>query len=322
VNAPVALAQILHIATSRSATLIFLAATFMSGCSSSREIPPWFDSIQRLPVHTVSVHGQRLAYLDQGQGPPVILLHGFGGSMWQWEYQQTVLSARHRVVTLDLLGSGLSDKPVIDYKPDILIAYLRGFMLDLGLEHATLIGNSMGAGLAIAFALTDPEKVERLILISGLPPRVEEALTSPIMKRAVDTRVPVWLAEFGSWLFGSRPTETILKEIVFDHTLLTPAVMERSNRNRRAPGLIRPLMSIRDHLPQWESQFAPRMNTITHSTLILWGEEDRLFPPQIAHDIHMMIPGSTLHLIPKAGHIPQWERPDIVNAFIIGFLDS
>lgn len=321
-NAPVAFAQILHVAKSRTATLVLLVAMFMSGCSSSREIPPWFDSLQRLPIHTASVHGQRLAYLDQGQGPPVILLHGFGGSMWQWEYQQAVLSARHRVVTLDLLGSGLSDKPVIDYNPDTLIEHLRGFMLELGLEHATLIGNSMGAGLAIAFALTDPEKVERLILISGLPPRVEEALASPIMQRAVGLHVPVWLAEFGSWLFGSRPTETVLKEIVFDHTLLTPAVMDRSNRNRRAPGLIRPLMSIRDHLPQWESKFAPRLNAITHSTLILWGEEDRLFPPRVARDIHMMIPGSTLHLIPKAGHIPQWERPDIVNGFIISFLES
>lgn len=321
-HVPEAFAQILHVATSRTTALVLFVATFMSGCSSPREIPPWFDSIQRLPIHTVSVHGQRLAYLDQGQGPPVILIHGFGGSMWQWEYQQAALSAKHRVVTLDLLGSGLSDKPVIDYSPDTLIEYLRGFMHELGLKRATLVGNSMGAGLAMALALTDPEKVDRLVLISGLPPRVEEALTSPIMKRAVDLHVPVWLAEFGSWLFGSRPTEKILKEIVFDHTLLTPAVMERSNRNRRAPGLIRSLMLLRDHLPQWESTFAPRLNSITHATLILWGEEDRLFPRQVGHDLHMLIPGSTLHLIPKAGHIPQWERPDIVNGFILCFLES
>lgn len=321
-NAPAAFAQILHVATYRTATRILFVAVFMSGCSSSREIPPWFDSIQRLPIHTASVHGQRLAYLDQGQGPPIILLHGFGGSMWQWEYQQGALSVRHRVVTLDLLGSGLSDKPAIDYSPDTLIEYLRGFMHELGLERATLVGNSMGAGLAMGLALTDPEKVDRLVLISGLPPHVEESLASPIMKRAVTLHVPVWLAEFGSWLFGSRPTETILKEIVFDHTLLTPAVVERSNRNRRAPGFLPPLMSLRDHLPQWESTFAPRVNSITHSTLILWGEEDRLFPRQVGHDLHKLIPGSTLHLIPKAGHIPQWERPDIVNGFILQFLES
>ena len=65
-NAPAAFAQILHVATYRTATRILFVAVFMSGCSSSREIPPWFDSIQRLPIHTASVHGQRLAYLDQG----------------------------------------------------------------------------------------------------------------------------------------------------------------------------------------------------------------------------------------------------------------
>jgi len=323
VNAPEAFAQILHVATRHTAAAVLLFATvLMSSCSSRPDIPPWFDSIQRLPIHTASVHGHRLAYLDQGQGPPVILLHGFGGSIWQWEYQQAALSTRHRVVTLDLPGSGLSDKPGIDYSPTTLMEYLRGFMHELELERATLVGNSMGAGLAIALALTDPEKVDRLVLISGLPPRVEETLASPIMKRAVDLHVPVWLAEFGSWLFGSRPTETILKEIVFDHSLLTPSVLDRSIRNRRAPGLIRSLMSLRDHLPQWESTFAPRLNTITHATLILWGEEDRLFPPRVGKDIHMLIPGSTLRLIPRAGHIPQWERPDIVNGFILSFLES
>ena len=150
-NAPEAFAEILHVATRHTAAAVLLFATvLMSSCSSRPDIPPWFDSIQRLPIHTASVHGHRLAYLDQGQGPPVILLHGFGGSIWQWEYQQAALSTRHRVVTLDLPGSGLSDKPGIDYSPTILMEYLRGFMHELELERATLVGNSMGAGLALS----------------------------------------------------------------------------------------------------------------------------------------------------------------------------
>ena len=66
------------------------------------EFPPWFDGIHRLPLHSVLVNGQRLAYLDEGQGPPLILIHGFGGSMWQWEYQSTALARQFRVITLDL----------------------------------------------------------------------------------------------------------------------------------------------------------------------------------------------------------------------------
>src|SRR5688572_29245227 len=91
--------------------LLILMSLLFGACTSVQEMPPWFDSIQRYPIKTVLVQGHRIAYLDEGQGPPVILVHGYGGSIWQWEYQQQPLSASHRVITLDLLGSGLSDKP-------------------------------------------------------------------------------------------------------------------------------------------------------------------------------------------------------------------
>ncbi len=64
----------------------------LNACTSTPAMPQWFDSLGRLPIKTVMVHEQRMAYLDVGQGPPVILLHGFGGSMWQWEHQQTLRS--------------------------------------------------------------------------------------------------------------------------------------------------------------------------------------------------------------------------------------
>ncbi len=319
-SALTALARVLPSAPP-SIILILVTWGLMAGCSSSRDIPPWFDQIQRLPIHIVTVQGHRLAYLDEGQGSPVVLLHGFGGSMWQWEYQQADLSARHRLITLDLLGSGLSDKPAIDYRPDRLIDSLQGFLDALGIERASLVGNSMGAGLATAFALAYPERVDRLVLISGLPPGIEAKLASPIMKRAVETRMPVWLIELGNRLFGSNATEKVLAEIVFDHSLLTPAVIERSNRNRIRPGLMRPLMSLRDHLPEWESEFAPRLHTIARPTLIIWGENDGLFPARVGEELHGLIPHSVLHLIPNAGHIPQWEQPRLVNELLLRFLE-
>lgn len=296
--------------------------TVMSACVAPHELPPYFDQIHRLPIRSVTVQEHRIAYLDQGAGPAVVLLHGFGGSMWQWEYQQRELSSRYRLLTPDLLGSGLSDKPDISYGPDEMVEHLRDFLDALHLERVTLIGNSMGAGLATALALTYPDRVDRLVLISGLPPDIETNLTSPLMKRVVETRVPVWLMELGNWFFGSGATERVLREIVYDHALLTPAVMERSKRNRNQPGILRPLMSLRDHLPRWETAFAPRLAAITHPTMILWGEEDRLFPPHVAQQMHTLIAHSTLHLIPSAGHIPQWERPHVVNRLLLAFLES
>ncbi|WHZ13515.1 MAG: Hydrolase, alpha/beta fold family [Nitrospira sp.] len=297
-----------------------LASILMTGCAATPEMPPWFDAIQRFPVKIASVNGHRIAYLDHGQGPPLILIHGYGGSMWQWEYQQMPLAAHFRVITPDLIGSGLSDKPNLDYRPEELIESVRGLMDRLGLPTATLVGNSMGGGVAIGMALTHPELVDRLVLIDGLPDHVRERLASPLMRRAVDTHMPVWLARFGAWLFGSRTMEAVLKEIVYDQTLLTPAVLDRSNRNRQRANLIGPLLSIRDSLPLWERDYATRLKEIRHATLILWGEHDRLFPPSVGRDLQAAIPGSRLIVIPDAGHIPQWEQPQVVNRHLIDFL--
>jgi len=283
-------------------------------------MPPYFETFERLPIHTVPVKGHNLAYLDVGQGRPVILIHGFGGSMWQWEHQQRPLSAEFRLITPDLIGSGLSDKPDIEYRPDQMLDYFVGFMDALRIPQATLVGNSMGAGLAIGMALAHPDRVSQLVLVDGLPANVRERVTSPSIQRALDTPAPSWLASFGNWLFGGVMIESVLKEIVHDPALLTPAVIERSNRNRQRPGMIRPLMTVRDSLPLWESGFARRIGEIDHPTLIVWGEEDRVFPLVIGEELQRMIKGSSLVRIPNAGHIPQWERPDLANRAMIDFL--
>ncbi len=292
----------------------------MTACSSPSSIPTHFDAIERMSIHTILVHDQRIAYLDVGTGPPVILIHGFGGSMWQWEHQQHTLSQHFRVLTLDLPGAGLSDKPEIDYRPDQMLDYFVGFMDAVKIPQATLVGNSMGAGLAIGMALAHPTRVAKLVLIDGLPQHVMEKLTSPSIKNALETNAPAWLVSFGNMLFGGLMIESVLREIVHDQALITPAVLERSDRNRQRPGLIKPIMTVRENLPLWESGFATRVGEITHPTLVIWGEEDRVFPIAVGEELHQTIKGSQFIRIPKAGHIPQWERPDLVNQELITFI--
>jgi pimeloyl-ACP methyl ester carboxylesterase len=292
----------------------------VTACSSPSSFPAQFETFERTPIQTVLVQGQRIAYLDVGTGPPVILIHGFGGSMWQWEHQQHAMSQHFRVLTLDLPGAGLSDKPDIEYRPDQMLAFFVGFMDAVKVPQATLVGNSMGAGLAIGMALTHPSYVSKLVLIDGLPSQVMEKLTSPSIRRALETSAPAWLVSFGNMLFGGLMTESVLQEIVHDPILLTPAVIDRSNRNRQRPGLIKPIMAVRENLPLWESGFATRINEITHPTLVLWGEEDRVFPIVVGEELHRTITESRFIRIPKAGHIPQWERPDLVNQELIAFI--
>jgi len=292
----------------------------MGACSSPVPIPSQFDAIERIPIHTAFVHEQKIMYLDIGQGEPVILIHGFGGSMWQWEHQQHALSSQVRLITLDLIGSGLSDKPDIEYRPDQMLDFFVGFMDVLHLSRATLVGNSMGAGLAIGMALTHPDRVDKLVLIGGLPSHVIQKLTSPTIKRALESRAPSWLASLGNWLFGGMMVESILKELVHDPALLTPAVIERSNRNRQRPGLVSPIMKARNNLPLWESGYATRIGEVIHPTLILWGEQDRVFPVDVGEELQRTIKGSRLVRIAQAGHIPQWEQPASANQAIMEFL--
>lgn len=294
----------------------------VTGCATSPSIPTQFDAIERIPIKTARVNDQRIAYLDVGKGPPVILIHGFGGSMWQWEHQQCTLARYFRVVTPDLLGSGLSDKPDIEYRTDQMLDFLNGFMNALNIPQAVLVGNSMGAGLAIGMALTHPERVTKLVLVDGLPPRVLEKLASPAVRQALEMQLPYWLVSLGNWLFGGMMTEDILKDIVHDQTLLTPIVLDRSNRNRQRPGLLKPIMAVRDNLPRWESDFAVRIGTLTQPTLVIWGEKDKVFPLAVGEALHRTIKGSWFATIPEAGHIPQWEQPDLVNESLIEFLET
>lgn len=278
--------------------------------------------MQRLPLKTVLVEGNRIAYLDSGNGPPVILVHGFSASMWHWEYQQTALSTSHRVITLDLLGSGLSDKPDILYTPNQFVDFFSKFMDALGIKRASLVGNSMGAGLVIGMALVHPDRVNRMVLISGLPTQIRVKLASPVIKYALDSRLPAWLVNLGNKLSGRRPTRIFLSELVHNSGFLTEAVIERSYRNRKRPGKMWPLLVIGKNLTLWEDGFARRLGEIRHPTFIIWGEKDKVFPLQVGQELHEAIPGSSFSLIADAGHIPQWERPEVVNPMLIQFLIS
>lgn len=291
------------------------------GCSSPTPLPSRIELIQRVPFQITTVNNHRIAYLDVGQGPPLILIHGFGGSMWNWEYQYSVLSHTHRVIIPDLLGSGLSDKPEEAYTPTRLVEFFRQFMDTLNIPQATLVGNSMGAGLAMAIALDYPERVTQLVLISGFPAQVEHSIASRQYQRFLYHRPPLWLAKLGNWITGRRATEKLLKEIVYNPELISPTVIERSFQNRRRDGFLAPLYSLLDNIQSWEGQYGKKLQKISHHVLLLWGDHDRVFPLEVGERVKNQLPHVEWQVIPDAGHLPQWEQPGIVNQFILSFLE-
>lgn len=299
--------------------VFFVIPALFTACAATHDISEWFDAIHRVPLNTVVVEGNRIAYTDSGEGPPVILVHGFGGSMWQWEYQQP-LSSSYRLITLDMLGAGLSGKPDIDYTPAQLVDFMRNFMDALQITKAALVGNSMGAGIVTGMALTYPDRVDKVVLIDGLPDQIRDKLTSPSLQRALGPWPPLWVLKLANWFAGRGTTQKILSEMVYNDDLLTPAVIDRSTRNRRRPGLFEPLRATARNVPLWESGFAKRIGEIRHPTLILWGAKDSVFAPSVGEQLHRTIPGSQFILIPDAGHIAMWERPDVINPLLTKFL--
>ncbi len=292
---------------------------FMS-CSSSVPLPPWLEFIERVPYQTIEVKSHRIAYLDMGKGPPLIFIHGFGGSMWQWEHQLEPLSRSHRVIILDLLGSGISAKPEQPYSPRTLNDFFSHFMLTLGISRATLIGNSMGAGLAMAMALDHPDQVDALVLISGFPASIQNSVGSSSYQQFLTNPPPLWLANFGNWVAGKSATERILKEIIHNHDLITPAVIERSFQNRKRDGILEPLYSLLDHMEQWETNYGKRLSGIVQPVLLLWGEHDQIFPIEVGEGLQDVLPHAQWHKVKDSGHLPQWEQPQEVNSLILSFL--
>lgn len=292
---------------------------FLTACSPVSPSPPWFDAIHRTTVKRVVVDGHSVAYTDEGSGQPVIFVHGFGGSMWQWEYQQ-FLSSSVRVIILDVVGAGLSDKPDIDYTPEQFVEFLRDFMEALQIPRASLVGNSMGAGIVIGMALTYPDRVDKLVLIDGLPDHIREKVSNPSLKRALGPWPPVWIVKVANWFAGRGTTTKILSEMVYDDRLLTPAVIDRSNRNRQRPGLLTALHNTVQHISLWENGFAQRLGDIHVPTLIIWGEKDGVFPLAVGLELHKKMKASQFESVPDAGHIPMWERPEVINPRLLAFL--
>lgn len=283
--------------------------------------PHFFPPFDRYSPQFVLINGHRTAYIRHGNGPPVVLLHGYAGAIWNWEHQIETLGRRFTLLIPDLIGQGLSDKPHLAYAPPLYIEWLRGFLDAVGVVRTAIIGHSMGAGLALSLALTHPDRVDRLILISGFPPELFNYILGGYLKRLYRLGSGL-LFGLGYRLLGRRAFRKFLGGLVCDPTLITPAVVERAYQLRKHFGKARPLWSSLTCINDWESGYAPRLGSVTAPVLIIWGRDDRFIPLPAGEILHRMIPGSRLIVLPDTGHLPMWERPDDVNQLIMDFLSS
>ena len=274
-----------------------------------------------LEPRLVRIEEGTIAYVVTGEGPPLILLHGFGGEIWMWEKQIAALSKRYRLYIPDLLGYGYSDRPKVDYTPSLFIDMIRQFMERLGVSRAGLIGNSMGGGIAWAFALAYPERVDKLVLIDSIPPQVIPAVRNPLFRWFLAIRHVPLLPYVAVALRTRHMVRIALTQVVYDDRLITDEVVERQYRTSRIAGTARVIASTVRHTDE-VARYADALTSLPTPTLIIWGEKDELFPVEVGKQLHASIRNSRLVVIKDSGHMPMWETPDETNRTILEFLDG
>lgn len=289
-------------ATAGLLTLLAGWSGLVAAPSSSRSGPR--SPAPRIENRTLSVFGVRVHYLEAGRGAPVILLHGAGGSADSWRPAMASLARGLRVLTPDQIGFGGSDKPPLDYTIDTLVDFLERFMTVLGIDRASLVGHAAGARVACLFALAHPDRVDRLVLVSGTGHRPDP---DPEIRRALNF----------STLAGAR---RLLQLAYFDDaTYVTDDEVERTFSKRLHSGAAFAIGRIEESYRRGEG-FVDDLAAIKAPTLIVWGQEDEIAPISSAHKAERQIHGSRLVTLPKCGHLPMIEAKSRLERALREFL--
>jgi pimeloyl-ACP methyl ester carboxylesterase len=298
-----------------------LLMPFLWGCSIPLVRPNRIEWNPSLSPQTIQINGHTIFYVVKGEGEPLLLIHGYGAGFWVWEKQIDVLSRFYRVYALDVIGHGFSDRPKIAYTPEAYIHFLRDFMDGVGIERATLIGNSMGGGMAWATAALFPERVKKVILINSVPPDVLNQVRNESFRNLVAIQDIPFLPYLVIASRNKKSIKWLLEECVSDIKLITPEVLNRQYELSRIKGTTWVLYSTFKNAKD-TSKMKDYPSRIDRPTLLVWGKRDLIFPLSVGQDLHQAIRGSKLHVVEEAAHIPMWETPEEVNEVILDFLKN
>lgn len=249
------------------------------------------------------MNGHRVAYRDTGAGEVLLLVHGLGGSSSSWRDLMPKLSKKYRVIAPDLLGYGHSDKPFIDYSPAVFAGLLRDLLDALGIDKVTVVGHSLGGGVAMTFAARHRDYCHRLVLVNsgGFGSEVTVLLRMLSLPGAGFV-LPLVAAGRALWT-GEAATVRKLIPNRHDRRVFLSTLRSVVNHRGQAASALDCLRALAD-LP----------------TQIIGGEEDAVIPVAHARTAHAALPGSRLHILPGVGHDPQLQEPDTVADLIDDFV--
>jgi pimeloyl-ACP methyl ester carboxylesterase len=270
----------------------------------------------------IALHGRRAVYRIAGSGPPVVLIHGMLNSSSHWQAVARELAREHTVIAPDLIGHGDSAAPRGDYSLGAHAASIRDLLAAIGIERASIVGHSLGGGVAMQFFYQFPQRVERLVLISsgGLGHEVSPMLrtaalpgVSALLSLTIQPRLLLALAAG-----GKRMRERGLSGGVHLQALAR-ALRPLENADARQ-AFLTTLRSVIDVHGQRVSATDRLYLLETIPTMIVWGERDHTIPLAHGRSAHEAIPHSVFKTLPGAAHFPHLEDPEGLARLLREFL--
>lgn len=268
-----------------------------------------------------TVAGHQVRYWQVGrEGPAVVCIHGIGCSVLEWEHSIHALATRHRVYALDLLGCGLTAKPAdASYDVATLARFTLGFMDAMGLDQASLVGNSLGARVAMECAAVAPQRVRSLVLSAPA------AISNPTLLDFRLASLPV----LGELL--TRPTvfgtTRLWRAAVADPACVTPdmvlekvALARQSGAQKAFLKTLRGLMHLGGFRPSVIDESHAKARRVQAPTCVIWGQQDRFLPVSHLDTLVRLVPHAKPVVLAPCGHAPMVERPADFSRIALDFL--
>jgi pimeloyl-ACP methyl ester carboxylesterase len=272
---------------------------------------------------TIAVDGRPARYRDTGSGSPVLLLHGIGRSLADWDEQHRLLEASHRVLSVDLAGFGGSTALSGRHTLDSLAAWVSRFLdavdAEGGLDAVDVVGNSLGGAVAMRLSVLRPDKVRRLVLINsaGFGATVTPALrlvALPVVGRILLRPTPKAAYQTERALFVNR---TFISR---DRIAASVARGSRRGAMRAFREVAHDLGTFRGIRPRWRARLLAEVVAAGKPVMVLWGDSDVILPAGHLAEARRLLPGATTHLFEETGHMPHLERARETAELIREFL--
>lgn len=289
--------------------LLLIGKLLVSPDKTLEELAPKYAAA---PSQFMEINGMKVHYRDEGEGTPIVLIHGTGASLHTWNDWTIDLVKNYRVIRLDLPAYGLTGQdPQKRYSSKDYVDLLNAFLEELKVGKFHLGGNSLGGLISWLYASYHPEKVEQLVLLdpSGFPFK-----NTPMVIKMAKTPI---INNFIRYITPRSFIEKNIKEVYFDETLIKASTIDRYHDLTQFEGNRQAFI---DRAYVEREDYTERLGLIKAPTLILWGENDAWIPVSDAPRFKEAIKNAQMVIMPKTGHVPMEERPGESLAIVLEFL--